>query len=311
MAAVHGLHHVTCIARDPRRNLDFYRGLLGMRLVKRTVNQDAPDTYHLFYADAEGSPGTDLTFFPWPAMPAGREGTGLASEVRLAIPSGTSGYWRERLAAAGVEIRDREDRFGERVSMLRDPDGLALGLVEVGGRASRPWSESPVPTSHQILGLHGVRLRLHSAGDTRRLLTGCMGMRLATEDGGVARFEAGAGGSGRWVDVVEDADAAPGRWGPGIVHHVAWTVHDDPEEMELREALAAAGHRPTPQIDRFWFRSVYFREPGGVLFELATEGPGFGVDEDAEHLGEKLVLPPWLEEQRADLEAQLPPLDEG
>ena len=308
MSSVHGLHHVTCIARDPQRNLDFYRGLLGMRLVKRTVNQDAPDTYHLFYADAVGSPGSDLTFFPWPDMPAGREGSGLASEVYLAIPLGSAGYWEDRLSEAGVTLDRREDRFGESVALFRDPDGLSLGLVEVTGRTSIPWAGSPVPAESQVIGLHGVRLKIADGSKTRELLTAVMGFRIVRQAGDTVRLEVDGGGSGSWVDVEEDPRAERGKWGPGSVHHVAWTVRDSDEELALREALSLAGHRPTPQIDRFWFRSVYFREPGGVLFELATEGPGFTVDEDEARLGEQLVLPPWLEPQRREIESELPTL---
>jgi len=311
MARVHGLHHVTCIAGDPSENLAFYNRVLGMRLVKRTVNQDAPDTYHLFFADAAGSPGTDLTFFPWPQLPEGRNGAGLAVEVALAVPAGSLEFWQTRLRERGVAVGPVEERFGERTLPLRDPHGLEVALVEVGERAFVPWTESPVPEDRQIRGLHSVRQVVRSAAATRELLVDLMGLEAAAAEGEWQRFGAVEGGSGTLLDVAERPQAQRGEWGPGTIHHVAWRVGDSEDEMELREALVPAGHRPTPQIDRFWFRSVYFREPGGVLYELATEGPGFSVDEAPERLGESLILPPWLEPRREEIEAQLPPLGDA
>ena len=311
MARVHGLHHVTCIAGDPMQNLAFYNRVLGMRLVKRTVNQDAPDTYHLFFADAAGNPGTDLTFFPWPHLPPGRNGAGLAIEVALAVPAGSLEFWELHLRERGVAIRPVEERFGERVLPLSDPHGLEVALVEVEDRAFAPWASSPIPEDRQIRGLHSVRQVVRSAAGTRGLVVDLMGLVPASSEGEWERFASREGGSGTFLDIAERPQAARGEWGPGTVHHVAWRVGDSAEEMELREALVPAGHRPTPQIDRFWFRSVYFREPGGVLYELATEGPGFSVDEDPERLGESLILPPWLEPRRHEIEAQLPPLGEA
>jgi glyoxalase family protein len=308
MARVHGLHHVTCIAGDPAENLAFYNRVMGMRLVKRTVNQDAPDTYHLFYADAAGSPGTDLTFFPWPHLPPGKLGAGLAVEVALAVPTGSLDFWSKHLAERNVRVGAIEERFGERVLPLTDPHGLGVALVEVEGREFVPWKASPIPEDRQIRGLHSVRQVVRSAAATRDLLVDLMGLQRVTTDGEWNRFAAREGGSGTLLDVAERPQAPRGEWGTGAVHHVAWRVDDSAEEMELREDLVPSGHRPTPQIDRFWFKSVYFREPGGVLYELATEGPGFAVDEDPERLGESLILPPWLEPRRAEIEAQLPPL---
>jgi glyoxalase family protein len=311
MARVHGLHHVTCIAGDPAENLAFYNRTLGMRLVKRTVNQDAPDTYHLFYADAAGSPGTDLTFFPWPHLPPGRKGAGLAVEVALAVPAGSLEFWSARLRERSVATRAIEERFGERVLPLADVHGLELVLVEVEKREFVPWAASPVPADRQICGLHSVRQVVRALGPTRELLVDLLGLEPVATEGGWRRFAAREGGSGAFIDVAEMPQAQRGEWGTGAVHHVAWRVADSAEEMELRETLVPTGHRPTPQIDRFWFKSVYFREPGGVLFELATEGPGFAVDEDPARLGESLILPPWLEPRRAEIIAQLPPLGES
>ena len=309
MSRVLGLHHVTAIAGDPQENLDFYTHVLGLRLVKRTVNQDAVDTYHFFYADGAGNPGTDLTFFPWPQMRPGRTGTGLANEVTLAVPAGTLGYWEERLQANGVPVGGVENRFGEPVLPFTDPHGLSLALAETDGeRLFEPWSASPVAQDRQIRGLHGVRLWEADVEAVRGFLTEVMGLRSFGSDDGWHRLIAADGRSGMLVDLYQPAGTGPGQWGPGTVHHVAWRTSDEAEEMSLRGKVAEAGLHPTPLIDRFWFKSVYFREPGGVLFELATDGPGFTADEDAAHLGEALILPPWLESRRAEIEAGLPPL---
>jgi glyoxalase family protein len=306
---VTGIHHVTAIAADPRENLDFYNRVLGLRLVKRSVNQDDPGTYHLFYADAEGHPGTDLTFFPWPHLPPRRPGTGLTNEVALAVPRGTLGYWRARLAETAVRLGPPEERFGDAALPFSDPHGLALALVETeDARTFTPWNDGPVAPDHQIRGLHAVRLWERTLEPTARLLQQVLGMTARGDDDGWRRFSPAEGGSGALVEVREIPDGAPGQMGRGAVHHVAFRVPDDATQDGARARVAAAGLRPTPVIDRFWFRSVYFLEPGGALFELATDGPGFAVDEDPAHLGEHLVLPPWLEPQRARIEAALPML---
>jgi glyoxalase family protein len=307
--SVHGIHHVTCIAGDPQQNLDFYVGVMGLRLVKRSVNQDVPDTYHLFYADGAGTPGTDLTFFPWPDMDPVQPGVGLAMEVVFAVPGGSLGYWRERLAANGTTPEADETRFGERVMRFRDPHGLALALVETDrARPFVPWARSPVPAGHQLRGMDAVRLWERRLEETAALLTETMGFaRLGEEDGWV-RFGLAESPAGALVEVKQLPRETRGRWGTGGVHHVAWRVHDGDEELALRERLEGAGRRPTPPIDRFWFTSVYFLEPGGVLFELATDGPGFGRDEAGDRLGERLILPPWLEVRRGEIEGALTPL---
>jgi glyoxalase family protein len=308
----HGIHHVTAIAGDAQENLDFYTGVMGLRLVKRSVNQDAPGTYHLFYADGEGRPGTDLTFFPWPEMRPAATGTGLAVEVGFAVAPGSLGYWAERLAAAGVAVGAPERRFGDAVLAFRDPHGLDLSLTETAAPLdTAPWRAGPVPERHRLRGFHAVRLAERNLAVTAGFLTGGLGFAAAGEEGGWHRFAAAGGGASRLVEVREEPGGRRGAWGTGGVHHVAFRVDDDAAQLALRERVAAAGAAPTPVIDRFWFRSVYFREPGGVLFELATDGPGFTVDEDAGQLGERLILPPWLEPERARIEAALPPLDGG
>lgn len=306
---VHGIHHVTCIAGDPQENVDFYVGVLGLRLVKRSVNQDMPGTYHLFYADAAGTPGTDLTFFPWPDMPAVRPGVGLTMEVVFAVPPGSLAYWRGRLEEAAVALDGEETRFGESVLPFRDPHGLRLALVETAReRPFVPWTEGPVPVHHQLRGMDAVRLWERDRESTASLLVGTMGFARGDEEDGWVRFRLPDGDAGTLVEVRELPDQPRGRWGTGGVHHVAWRVRDIEEQVAVREIIEAAGRQPTPLIDRFWFSSVYFLEPGGVLFELATDGPGFERDEDADHLGEQLILPPWLEEQRREIEGALPAL---
>ena len=307
--SVHGIHHVTCIAGDAQENLDFYVGLLGMRLVKRSVNQDDPGTYHLFYADRIGNPGTDFTFFPWPNMEPGRLGTGLTVETSFAIPMGGLGYWQDRLKQHGMKHEPAESRFGEMTLPFRDPHGLQIALVETNdAREFVPWEDSPVPPEHQLRGMHAVRLWERQLGPTETVLTQLMGFTpLGTEDGW-HRYGADGGGSGKWIELKELPEERRGQWGTGSVHHVAWRVKDSEEQMSLRDILFRAGLRPTQQIDRFWFKSVYYKEPGGVLFELATDGPGFDRDEAMEHLGEQLILPPWLEPQRKEIETALPSL---
>jgi glyoxalase family protein len=307
--SVHGIHHVTAIAGDPQENLEFYVGTLGLRLVKRSVNQDAPDTYHLFYADGFGTPGTDLTFFPWPALEPAKLGIGFTVEVPFAAPPGGLDYWRERLAAHGVAAGEIEMRFGEKTLPFSDPHGLRLALVELEAeREFVPWPEGPVPPERQLRGMHAVRLWERDLGQTEALLTGVMGFERLGAEAGWTRYGVDGGASGKIVEVREVPGERRGEWGTGGVHHVAWRVEDSAEQMALRANVAQAGLRPTQQIDRFWFKSVYFREPGGALFELATDGPGFDRDEDRAHLGEQLILPPWLEVHRQEIEGVLPPL---
>lgn len=309
MSNITGLHHVTAIAGPAQENLDFYAGILGMRLVKKSVNQDDPSTYHLFYADGEGHAGSDLTFFPWAHMPRGRDGTGLTNEVSLAVPAGSLGYWTERLEKHGVRMDAQVVRFGERALPFTDVHGLRLALVETSdAREFTPWSGSPVPVEHQIRGLHTVRISERNRSATEKLLFAGMGFTLAAEENGWKRYRLGEGGSGRVLDVEELPNVARGAWGTGRVHHVAWRVDDDASQLAAREQLHKVGTQTTEVIDRFWFKSVYFSEPGGALFELATDGPGFEIDERADALGTQLILPPWLEQHRAEIERGLPVL---
>ena len=305
-----GIHHITCIAGDAQENLDFYAGVLGMRLVKKSVNQDSPETYHLFFADGDAHPGTDLTFFPWPGMPKGRDGTGIAAEISLAIPRGSLEFWQARLHSKRVAVYEVETRRGDRVLPFIDPHGLRLALVETSDdREFTPWAKSSVPAAKQILGLHAVRLNERDLRLCGKFLVETLGFSNMGEEHGWHRFGIAGGGSGAHLEIREMPDTPRGQWGVGSMHHVAWRVPDEATELAVREKVALAHRRPTEVIDRFWFKSVYFLEPGGVLFELATDGPGFDVDEDKEALGERLVLPPWLETHRKSIETVLPKLE--
>ena len=308
--SVHGIHHVTAISGEAQENLNFYVGVMGLRLVKKSVNQDAPDTYHLFYADGVGTPGTDLTFFPWPSMPPAKLGIGHTVEVPFAVPSGALAYWQERFTKNKVEFGNLETRFGEKVLPFKDPHGLQLALVETADeREFVAWNESAVAPEYQLRGMHAVRLWERNLKSTETLLTQVMGFEpLGTEEGW-HRYGVDGGTSGKIIELKELPQERRGQWGTGGVHHVAWRMNDSAEEMVLRDAIAQTGLWPTEQIDRFWFKSVYFKEPGGALFELATDGPGFARDEKLERLGEQLILPPWLEPQRQSIEAALPRLE--
>lgn len=322
MQPLAGLHHITAIAGPAQENLDFYAGVLGMRLVKKSVNQDDPGTYHLFYADAEGHPGTDLTFFPWAQLAPHREGYGLSTEVALSVPPDSLAFWSARLERYGAKSFSAETRFGRRVLPLADPHNLRLALTESEsslGRMFTPWEQSPIPVEHQIRGLESARMVERDLPETVEFLQGSLGLTEIAEERGWHRYALGGRGSARpghaegcpsgtYVDLHPAPGAPRGAWGTGSVHHLAWRVVDEAHQLEVREQVLRGGAQPTPVIDRFWFKSVYFREPGGVLFELATDGPGFQVDEAMDSLGESLVLPPWLEPDRAAIEALLPKL---
>lgn len=311
MTHVSGIHHITAIAGPPQENHKFYTETLGLRLVKKSINQDVPDTYHLFFADGAGNPGTDLTFFPWPEMGPGRVGAGVWGEVSFVIPPGSVEYWQERLVEGGITVQPEETRFGERVLPFTDPHGMTLSLTETETYEEfsfDPWGQSPVPAHHQIRALGSVRLTVRDDAATTEFLAGALGFAHAATEGAWNRYTVGAGAGGQRIDILVDTDAPRGKWGVGAVHHVAFRIPDDEQELTVRNQIVERGGQPSPVIDRFWFKSVYVREPSGALCEVATDGPGFTADEDAHHLGESLVLPPWYESQRAQIEALLPPL---
>ncbi|BBL78511.1 glyoxalase [Rubrobacter xylanophilus] len=316
-----GIHHVTAVTADAPGNLEFYTRVLGLRLVKKTVNQDDVSAYHLFYADAAGTPGTEMTFFDWRWAPPHEAGAGLVSATAFAVPDRESlEWWVRRLDELGVSRGEvREEEGGRRAVLdFSDPEGQSLRLVyDAAGEAPevRPWERGPVPAKRFLRGFDSVELSVWRLGPTEAVLTGAMGFRKVGERSGgegvprAAAYEVGPGGPGARVVVVERRDLRlHRRVGAGGVHHVAFRVPDEEEHRAWRERLARAGLGVTPVIDRYYFRSVYFREPGGVLFELATDGPGFATDEDPEHLGERLALPPFLEPHREQIERGLRPL---
>ncbi|MGE3661541.1 MAG: ring-cleaving dioxygenase [Pseudonocardia sp.] len=306
--APHGLHHVTAIAGDPQRNVDFYTRVLGLRLVKRTVNFDAPDTYHLYYGDTAGNPSTLLTFFPWADVPAGRQGAGLTTATAFSVPGESLGWWQRRLAELGVDAGAPVSRDGEEVLTLRDPDGLVIDLVAAPGDARSGWDgAADVPAEHAVRGLHAVTLSEAALEPTQRMLADLLGMKLAGEDGDRTRFTMGAG-DGTAVDVLADVRRY-GLQAGGTVHHIAFRVRDRATQEAWRRQLVELGVPVTDIRDRQYFTSIYFREPGGVLFEIATDEPGFTVDEPLLELGRALKLPPWLEPSREQIEAALPPLE--
>ena len=303
------IHHVTAIAGDPQRNLDFYAGALGLRLVKLTVNFDDPGTYHLYFGDELGRPGSILTFFPWPDGARGRQGTGQVGTVSLAIPPASLGYWIERLLQHGIKYEGPTRRFDEQVLAFADPDGLLLEIVAT-PRVERvePWRDGPVPAEHAVRGIHGVTIWEDGDRGTAELLTGFMGYRPVAEEGNQIRFESAREGAGSVVDLRRAAGFWAGGTGVGTVHHVAFRAESEAAQLAQRTRLEGAGVELTPVVDRQYFRSVYFREPGGVLFEIATDPPGFTLDEPAESLGTSLRLPPRFEPLRERIEATLPSL---
>lgn len=304
-----GIHHITAIAGEPQDNLNFYVDILGLRLVKQTINFDDPVTYHLYYGDEVGNPGTILTFFPWPGAPRGRTGAGQATTISFSIPEGSLSYWQERLRGNGVSFEMPLTRFGEEVISFSDPDGLHLELVAHPPAIQHsPWREGPVAPEHGIRGFHSLALWEKGHDSTAALLNGSLGFRPVAAHGNRCRYEVGAGGPGALVDVVALPSAEPGLVAVGTIHHVAWRVSDAEEQKGWRHAVLRAGLDVTPVMDRKYFSSIYFREPGGVLFEIATDRPGFTVDEGVKDLGGRLMLPSWLEHRRGLIERALPPL---
>lgn len=302
-----GLHHITVLAGEPKRNADFYVKRLGMRMVKKSVNQDDPGTYHLFYGNEAATPGSSLTFFPWPRAHKGITGTGESVNVGFKVPEGSQDFWLQRFQELGITHSEFFDQFGKQAVRFRDPDGLELDLIFDGTARQKVSSyESTVPHELSIQGFESTRLKLHEADGTVDILTNVLGFNEVKSDGKftLLQTDANIGGS----VIIETGDEEPGRGGRGIVHHVAFRAKDENELNELREKVLQKGLQPTGIIDRHWFKSVYYKEPGGVLFEMATDDPGYAVDEDFEHLGEKLILAPWLEHRRPFIEQILPEL---
>ncbi|KUL94482.1 diguanylate cyclase [Bosea sp. WAO] len=307
---INGIHHVTAIAGPARRNLDFYSRVLGLRLVKKTVNFDDPTTWHLYFGDAEGAPGTILTFFPWEHVAPGRLGVGETQETAFRIPPAALDYWAKRFSSLGVVHDAPETRFGETVLAFRDPDGMRLALVAVPGSESEPgWDNGEIPGAVALRGFHGVTLLLAETAPTAAILSEVFSFAEVGRENGIVRMQAAGTVHGGVVDLREGRGSLPARLGGGSVHHVAFRAHDDTEQARMVKLLSDRfGLRTTGQRDRNYFRSVYFREPGGVLFEIATDAPGFAADESAESLGSALKLPPQYEKRRGEIEAALPAL---
>jgi len=305
---VSGIHHVTAIASDLQANVDFYTGLLGLRLVKRTVNFDDPSAYHLYYGDGTGTPGSIVTFFYWPGFASrGRIGSGQSTALTFSAAPDSLAFWEARLAQHGIPAK-RLARFGEDVLRFADPDRMPIEIVAVANDDRSGWAGGEIPREHALRGLHTAELTVREAAPTEHLLTTTMGFRLVRREEHRARFEAGPGGSGRYADVIANADAPRGLGGAGTIHHLAWRVADDEAEFAMQSTLASAGFATSPVMDRDYFRSIYYRERGGILFEIATDVPGFSIDEPVDSLGRELQLPKQFRHARAAIEAALPPL---
>jgi len=307
LTQIKGLHHTTSMAADAQENNDFFTKLLGLRRVKKTVNFDAPDVYHLYYGDEVGTPGSVMTYFPFPHIVKGHRGTGEVSETAFAVPEGSLEFWRERLATAGVEGLKDVEQFGEKRLRFLGPDGDGFALVEVSGDPRAPFGGGPVPADKGIHGFRGVTMRLRDGAATAELLK-FMGYEEVAREGALIRFAIRNGNGADIIDLEVLPDVERAREGAGSVHHVAFAVEDRAAQIEVRKALLDAGVHVTPVIDRDYFWAIYFRTPGGVLFEIATNEPGFDRDEDIAHLGETLKIPDQHAHLRGRIEQSLAPI---
>lgn len=304
---INGIHHITAMASNPQRNVDFYTGILGLRLVKKTVNFDAPEVYHFYYGNEVGSPGTILTFFPFDGIGRGRQGKGQQTVTSFSIPPRSLDYWMQRLKKFDVRFEEAQDRFTETYIYFEDPDGLGLELVACEYDNRPPFTYGQIPEEHAIRGFYSATLSEEGYERTAGLLTTHMDHHLIAEQGNRFRYSP-TGNPGDIIDIICEPDRLRGLSGGGTVHHIAFSTDSDATQEKVREKLAGAGMNITPALDRSYFHSVYFREPGGVLFEVATNPPGFLIDEAKAQLGEGLKLPAWLEVQRAEVEKGLPPV---
>lgn len=306
---IQGIHHITAIAGDARRNFDFYTRILGLRFVKKTVNFDDPQTYHFYFGDEQGSPGTILTFFPWGAqIRQGSRGAGMATEIGYAVPEGSLDFWMQRFETHNILYNKPATKFGTRYLTFLDPDGLKLELVEIGADARKPYETDEVKGDAATRGFYNTTLTLNNVRPTAAILTDVFGYRLIAQEGNRYRYATDAVDTANIIDLVELPSERRGIGAGGTVHHIAFRVKDDATQMEFHDRISRMGLAITPQIDRNYFHSLYFREPGGVLFEIATDNPGFTVDEPLEELGRNLKLPAQYEAQRAAIEKHLVPL---
>ncbi|MBV7531037.1 ring-cleaving dioxygenase [Chitinophaga sp. sic0106] len=304
-----GLHHITAIAGDAQQNLDFYTKVLGQRLVKKTVNFDDPGTYHFYFGNEQGTPGTILTFFPWQNIGKGTSGTGMATEISYTVPTGSLEFWKERFKQFNVPFEETIERLGDKVLRFTDPDGLQLSFVETPAIDSRlPWETADIKKDAATKGFHSTTLTLKNIDATAKVLTDLFGYTLLAQEGNRYRFGTNTVESANIIDLLATPEGDRGNNAAGTNHHVAFRVANDEIQMALREKIVAAGHHITPKIDRDYFYSLYFREPGGVLFEIATDNPGFTVDEPLSELGQGLRLPKQYEQHRKEIEGVLPVL---
>lgn len=303
-----GLHHITAIAGEAQRNFDFYTKVLGLRLVKKTVNFDDPGTYHFYFGNEVGAPGTILTFFPWEGIQKGVAGTGMATEIGYAVPKGSLEFWQQRFTEHGVKQHPIAERFGERYLSFEDRDGLLLNLIETSNDNRQPWTTADVSAAVATKGFHSVVLTVRNSGPTSKVLTDILGYQLQQEEANRYRFATNAIATANIVDLVEEPAGQRGLNAGGTNHHVAFRVKDDNILMEVREKVRSAELNITEKIDRNYFYSLYFREPGGILFELASDNPGFVTDETVAELGTHLMLPPQYERSRQRIEEVLPVL---
>jgi glyoxalase family protein len=300
-----GIHHVTALADDAQKNLDFYTGVLGLRMVKKTINFDATDVYHLYYGNENGSPGTIMTFFPYQGLVRGRHGKGQVTSTSFSVPHASLDYWLKRLKKFGVDHKAPQERFArETFISFEDVHGLGLELVFTNEDSRKGFTYGQIPIEHSVRGFFGVTLSEEGYERTAALLLEAMDHKLISEKGNLFRYSA-SGKPGDYVDILCTPDSMRGLGGSGTIHHLAFATPDDTTQQEARERLIAKGFDVTPVLDRQYFHSIYFREPGGILFEAATNPPGFTIDEDLEHLGESLKLPSWVESSRAEIESGL------
>jgi glyoxalase family protein len=304
-----GLHHITAIAGNAKQNFEFYTKVLGLRMVKKTVNFDDPGTYHFYFGDEVGTPGTILTFFPWEGIGKGSTGTGMATDIGYSVPAGSLDFWADRFKQYNVHVGNVEERFGEQILPFEDPDGLKIDLIVTGKVDNRKsWTTTEVNEQAATKGFYSITLTLQNIDATAAILTDIFGYKLLQQEGNRYRFITDAIEGAAVVDIIEAPNMTPGRGAAGTNHHVAFRVKDDDVLMEYREIIAKKGLSITPKIDRDYFFSLYFREPGGVLFELATDNPGFSKDEPVDQLGSSLKLPKQYEGSRAKIEKILPAL---
>ncbi len=304
-----GIHHITALASDPQQNIDFYTGFLGLRLVKKTVNFDAPDVYHFYYGDETGTPGTLLTFFPFSFAERGKMGSGETAAVAFSIPPASLDYWMERLAGRALHFEGPIERFGDQVLAFEDPDGMVIELItDPRVRTNPVWSGITVDPSHALRSFHGVTFAELNLERSAEFLTKTLAFRSTGREGERNRFVIGEGNNSASIDILYRTDSPAGRQSAGSVHHIAWRTGSDDEQLELRKMLVASGTYTTEVLDRVYFHSIYFREPGGVLFEIATDGPGMLIDEPVSELGVHLKLPPWLDGTREKIGRKLIPV---